>query len=908
MQYVIDFDAPDATVHALVGGKGANLGRMTGAAFPVPPGFTVSTEVHSAFLQGDVLDRVLAEVDGLDYDDMAAVGAATDRARVIIAQTPVPDDVATAIRDAYDALGDDPYVAVRSSGTAEDLTGASFAGLHDTYLDVRGADDVVAAVQACWASLFTDRATTYRAGRGFDHREARMGVVVQLMVSSEASGVMFTGNPLTEANDEIVINSSWGLGEAVVQGIVNPDQITLHTDSLRVLEHHIGHKAIQLIRNAEGKGATEVEVPAERRDQRSITDEVIRELGELGRRVQDYYGGLPQDIEWAVAGGRVYLLQSRPITGVNFAWDCEVDYFQKEEPVPDTVWSRVLADDVWTGAITPLFFSSRGEAWSIDYRDASLPMLADDKLAALRMVKYYRGEAYVNAEAEKCFIRWAPPMARPGMAVRLPAEMQADALAQPFSYLDYVKVLSRARLVYKVGTPYGWMRYLDDCFANRVDEARGLPAEELPALSDAALKRYIHRQVDFEHEYNRALIWPGMFYYVRDMMTALMAMLSKWYTGEPDPLTAFTHLVTGTEKITRTVREHLELNGIARTIRASEQLSKDFANNRDDAFFATLANSDEGRAFQGTIDSFLAEGGHRGHAERDIYFPRYQDDAGVLYRAIEAHTKSDEDPVAMHEANNARRDRLRADIEQNLRGQFLGSLKVEAFRYVLTYVLRFLEYRDDERHFIDLNTYSLRQAYQEVDRRIRERGRLDGERDFWFLSQPELFAVLDGTHSPALTAAKIAGRMQNFDRFNTKQWKPPKFLRDNRPLVEASESAGADGVLRGLPTSSGTITGTARVVPELSQISRVQRGEILVANSTDPGWTPVFALLAGAVTETGGLLSHTSCLAREYGFPAVQVENAMQLIPDGATITIHGDTGSVTIEAVPDAVLAEVGT
>ena len=895
MPDILWFDDPDACVHELVGGKGANLGRLTGAGFVVPPGFTVTTRAHDGFLDGGLLDELLAILE-----EGGELAARCDRVRDAVLAHPMPPSVADSIRAAYAKLGDEPHVAVRSSGTAEDLAGASFAGLHDTYLDTRGADDVVDAVKRCWASLFTERAVAYRGQHGFDHRVARMGVVVQIMVEADAAGVMFTGNPLTEACDELVINSSWGLGECVVQGAVNPDQITVRHDDLRVIDTVVGHKTVQMVRNPDGRGAVETSVPGDHRDRVSISDTCVRALADLGRRVQEYYEGIPQDVEWARVGDDLFLLQSRPITGVNFAWDHEVGFFQKEEEDPDAVWSRVLADDVWTGAITPLMFSDRGQSWVIDYRDAALAMIPDPELEKHRVMKYFKGEAYVNTGVEKAFMRWAPPVSRAGMAVRIPADMHEEALAQPFSWLDYVKAMARARVAYgKNGSPYGWMRYLDDCFANRCEEAQGLTAEELKPLSDAAIKRYITRQWDFEHQYNVALIWPGMFYCVRDFMVSLTLILHKWYTGPLDPMTAFTHLVTGTENITVTLKEHLALHEMAGMIRDSERLTKDFANNRDGAFFALLAeysaDNEDGRALQAKIDAFMVESGHRGHSDRDIYFPRYADDWGVFYRALEAHTKSDEDPMAPMHINNARREEVRADVEANLRKQPLGGLKVEAFKYVLTYVLRFLEYRDNERHFTDRNAYSIRLAYQELNRRVRERGRLETDRDFWFLTRPELYAVLDGNYNEVLTAAKIKGRMRNFERFDRRDWSPPKFVKHNRPYAEVSTELGADGLLRGIPTSSGTVTGTARVVRELSKIGRVQRGEILVANSTDPGWTPVFALLSGVVVETGGLLSHSSCLAREYGFPAAQVEGALQLIPDGATITIDGDAGTVLV-------------
>jgi pyruvate,water dikinase len=260
-------------------------------------------------------------------------------------------------------------------------------------------------------------------------------------------------------------------------------------------------------------------------------------------------------------------------------------------------------------------------------------------------------------------------------------------------------------------------------------------------------------------------------------------------------------------------------------------------------------------------------------------------------------------------ANNTRRAEVIADVEANIRRKPLGGLKVEAFKWVLKYVLDFQVWRDDERHFIDRNTYSLRQAWLEVNRRLQDRGTLTGEdRDFYFLTQHELFDLMGGQPFTALTQAKIDARKANFDAYNTKQWSPPKFLHRNRPM--ASQTAATVGdtgqpILHGLPTSRGTITGIARVVKELSQIGRVNKGEILIANSTDPGWTPVFAVISGVIVETGGLLSHSSCLAREYGFPAAQVEGALQSIPDGATITLNGDTGEVRIETES---MEELGT
>lgn len=899
MTRIVAFADAQAANHAVTGGKGANLGRMTHAGFEVPPGYVVSASTYIEFVNAAGLQaRIMALLSDADYEDQAALDRVSEKIRALFVAAPMPADMASDIGRAYAALGNEIYVAVRSSGTAEDLAGASFAGLHDTYLDMRGADGVIDAVKRCWGSLWSTRAIRYRKEKGFEQDKVSMAVVVQTMVSSEVSGVMFTGNPLTAATDEIVINASWGLGESVVQGIVNPDQYLVHVGSLRIKERIASNKTVEIIRDPEtGKGTIERAVDDARQRKLTLSDQKVQALALLGRRVMEYYDGLPQDIEWAIVGNAVYLLQSRPITGVDFAWDSEVDAWQPEPEDDEIVWARTLADDMWTGAITPLMFSWRGQCWSVDYRKSSVEIIGKEELGKLRFIKYYRGEAYVNTKADHFYIGSALPAARQAMALKLPPDQRAVAVNQPFSYADYLLMLARAALIRpKTGKPYGWMKALDDYYANRVAEAEGLPREQLPMLSDAELKRYVRKQIAFENQYNVDLCWPGLFIYVRDLMTILNLMITHWYDGEN--AYAYTELVAGTPKVTATVREHIQLYDLSRLIRASKTLSEVFVKHEGAAFFEVLKTLPEGAELHAGIVDFLKESGHRGHADRDIYYPRYLDDLGVLYRALEAHVKSEDDPRVREKQNNVRRKEVIADVEANLRAKPFGMLKVEAFKWVLTYVLRFQEHRDDERHFIDRNTYSIRNGFLEMNRRIRERGRLNSDRDFWFLAETELHQVLDGHYNVKLTQAKIEGRMKNFDAFLAREWAPPKFLYKNRPLhVDEAQSSTADGktVLHGLPTSRGRVTGTARVIKQLSQIGRVNRGEILIANSTDPGWTPVFAVISGVVVETGGLLSHSSCLAREYGFPAAQVEGALHLIPDGATITVDGDSGDVWV-------------
>ena len=305
---------------ALAGGKGASLGKLIGAGFPVPGGFVVSTHAYAAFLAANDLQPYINGIlDGLDCGNLEQVERKTARIRDRIAAGDFPEPLADAIRDAYRALGHDLFVAVRSSGTAEDLAGTSFAGLHDTWLDIRGDQALLNAVRRCWASMWTGRAVAYRHGRGFGEEELSIAVVVQIMVEADVSGVMFIGNPMNARADEIVVNASWGLGEAVVSGLVNPDDYILDAKTGLPKARRLGDKALTIRRSDPPEGGT-VKEPTDPalRQRLTLTDRQLKELAALGVSVTSYYEGVPQDVEWALSGGRFHLLQCRPVTGVEF--------------------------------------------------------------------------------------------------------------------------------------------------------------------------------------------------------------------------------------------------------------------------------------------------------------------------------------------------------------------------------------------------------------------------------------------------------------------------------------------------------------------------------------------------------------------------------------------------------------
>lgn len=320
-------------------------------------------------------------------------------------------------------------------------------------------------------------------------------------------------------------------------------------------------------------------------------------------------------------------------------------------------------------------------------------------------------------------------------------------------------------------------------------------------------------------------------------------------------------------------------------------------------FFAQLEHSEAGRAVLAKYRSFAAQYPHRSHDDRDIAYGRRGDDPTVNYQFLQSFLSAETsvDPAVLEEEANRRREATYDDVVRNIERKALGKLKAEALKVTYEYVHKFIPARDDERDYADRYAYAWRRAAREAGRRLRDRGLFAEADDAFFLSRAELYRLLEGsTANLALTKAKIAARRRDFQRFYNRDISLPMYLQRGRPAQFGTAQDLGPGVFQGTPTSRGTTTGTARVVKRLKDIGRVNAGEILVCNGTDPGWTPVFLIIAGIVTETGGINSHASCLSREYGFPSIQLENAMQLIPDGATIEVDGDTGFVRLVETAD--------
>lgn len=897
MTTTLSFEAIDPADNGLVGGKAAGLARLVAAGFPVPPGFVITTQAYEQFLEAaGLLPRFSAILAAVDYSQAPDVEAKAREIREIIEAAPVPESVLGEIRVAYGALGDCSAVAVRSSGTAEDTAEASFAGLHDTYLDICGEEAVLDAVRRCWASMWTGRALAYRHRTGHSNDTARIAVVVQVMVASDVSGVMFTVNPVSGRTDEIVVNASWGLGEGIVSGVVVPDEYILSARTLAPTRRAVGSKEVQVVKDPDtGKGTVHVPVPEEKRGIFCLSNAQMAELGALGLRVADYHGGLPQDIEWAMRDGKFHLLQSRPVTGIELTWDEDVDAWQTVPDKDDTLWSGSWAAEFWSGGITPLFYSVRAaEMWRRNTRIMQVLGLTD--LMRSRWTKYRRATAFYNVDIdERLYRSLLPRILRGGALTYHPQSMRETLARQPWEKGRFIKAMSRLYLTRPDMGLHRWERTLRKFMDETVNNRNYATREELRSWDDARVRAYAEEQVALAEDF---LVYTsfGAYLHAKPIIGALSLLVRRWNPGADQFL--FQDMISGLATPSLLMKESRELWHLAQVIRNDPYLLDAFQRHLGAAFFEEMGRDPKGADFIEQYRGFVGRHGHGGHADRDIYFSRRIEDPALDYESLAVLLKAvDLTPPEEFEHRLIRkREEATARAMAGIRKQRFGGLKAALVKSMHNWVMKFLVVRDDWRHSINRVTLAKKWAFREMGLRAFERGLLKSERDFYFLSRQELNDVLDGKARMPLIHAKVAARMRVFDEFLARREVPPPYLRGNLPIDLDNEQPGSDAdVLRGTSISRGVVRARACIVADLAEIGTVKAGDILICNSTDPAWAPVFPVISGLILETGGMLSHGACLSREYGLPAVQLRNAMHRIPHGALLELNGQTGEISI-------------
>lgn len=894
-----------------MGGKGANLGELRRVGLPVPPAFCVTTSAYRRHLEDHALFAPIREaLAAVDYGDPTGIERSARAIRERILAAPVSEAVRAEIRTAYARLSaprsDEPLVSVRSSATAEDLPGASFAGQHDTYLNVLGAEAVVEHVRRCWASGWTARAIAYRERQGFRDEPVWIAVVVQQMFPSEVAGVLFTANPITSNPDELLLNSSWGLGEAVVAGRVDPDQHRVEKRTLAIREKDIRDKRLMVVRGDEGGGSREVAVPEELRRREALSDERVRELCEIGRRIEAHFG-FPQDVEWGFAQGRFAILQSREITGADL--DCPEGMEAWQTPAARAeltserwTWSRAYSDELQTGPSTPLMYTFaqphriKTRLLALEY--AGFTEFAGhpaERWADIPYFRWYGARAYYNTYFEREWMRiFIPPFARDDVALLpFPEEEREEIRKMPFDWLRFLRMLVRIEIRHPTRSLLGSTHTLYKNFERWVEHANAVwEATDIESAGSVGelFGTLLRGREGNELDENVAL--PFNFYlYV--LPHALRRLCARWCGDEDGRICAA--LVSGLE--TPTSEQNTAVWQLSRQVKASPVLTRLVLEETPGRILAALPESEDGRRFQAELERFLAAWGHRGAKERDPFHFRWAQKPERVFLSLKPLLPLDDqdDPARMEERLRERMLETKRECLRKLRRQPLGSLKAAFFRWFVELVQDYCYYRDWERFQNDRDGLHFRPLLEKVGRLLAGRGLLADPEDLFFLGIQEVILADAGNLCAKEIAVRVRARRRVYGRYTNRE--PPKYLRgweafDDGPLDEG------DGSLRGTSASPGTATGRARVCRSLDEIGRIEKHDILVTGATDPAWTTVFSIVSGIVIETGGVISHAVMISREYGIPCVaNLARACDRIPDGATITVDGSAGRVRIHA-----------
>lgn len=882
---ILPLNSAEATLET-AGGKGMNLAFLTRAGFPVPPGFVVATGAYREFVSANRwLPAILAGATELTAADAGALERASARIRVAFSAGKMPEEIESAIRIASAQAGfQDKPVAVRSSATSEDLLDLSFAGQQDTYLNVVGIEQMLEAVVSCWSSLWTARAIGYRIRNGISHAEAAVAVIVQAMVQSEASGVLFTANPLTGLRREAVIDAALGLGEALVSGKVEPDHYVVDAFDNRILSKSLGAKKIST-RPKAGGGVQAVEENLGQARQ-ALSDETILRLANYGEQIQQAYG-FPQDIEWALEDGTLHVLQSRPITSLFPVPRLSFD--------PLIVWFSFGAAQGIVGPMTPLGI------------DAAMHIAAG--AGKMFGVTLKAEEADVFAAAgERLWIRISD-------VIRNPVGDRLLRGAMVFVEPGTGKILADLRSDPGLGAGTGKVRLIT------VWRMLGFGLPILARLARNMLRpEFARREFDALIESNLATAHipaaADRFAQLTNVVTFMRArigtafrFLLPRFIPIFGPGIASLNLLTEMSgdralalEVTRglpqnvTTEMDLALWKTATAIRAEPDSRQAFEELEATRLTSRYQDGGLPPVAQVAIAGFLEKYGMRGVGEIDFGQPRWREDPTPLMHILQSYLKLDDAfaPDALFAKGEQTAQEAIDKLAVRARSQPGGWIKERIVRAAARRVRLLMGARESPKFFAVRTMGIARQALLEVGRHFVEAGTIERADDLVFLKLNELEAL--AASKPINWRELIAARRLAYRRELRRRQVPRLLVSDGRAFYEGLGSVtDTENTITGSPVSPGIAEGIVHVVldPRGTQLAP---GEILVCPGTDPAWTPLFMTAGGLITEVGGMMTHGSVVAREYGIPAVVgVHQATTRLKDGQRVRVDGTTGQIVV-------------
>ncbi|KIQ85267.1 phosphoenolpyruvate synthase [Bacillus sp. L_1B0_8] len=865
--FVLDFQEIEKTQLFLVGGKGLNLGELSNIqGIQVPEGFCVTTVGYEKVIeQNETVQTLLQQLTKLKSEDRAQVGEISRQIREVIMAVDIPFDVEKAVTHDLSRFGDEHAYAVRSSATAEDLPHASFAGQQDTYLNVIGKEAILQHIKKCWASLFTDRAVIYRMQNGFDHKQVSISVVVQRMIFPEASGILFTADPITSNRKLLSIDASFGLGEALVSGLVSADNYKVKEGE--IAGKIIATKKIAMYGRKEG-GIETKQIASNQQNVQTLTEQQILQLARIGRQIEAYFG-CPQDIEWCLANDTFYIVQSRPITTLY--------------PIPEAndkenhVYISVGHQQMMTDAMKPLGLSFFLLTTHAPMRKAGGRLFVDatQKLASPASRNFLINtlgksdplvrDALTTVIERDNFITLLPDdeKGKSGSKSVLPVSPQPEIEKDPALVMDLIK----------------------NNQASIEELKRNIQTKSGSAVFDFILE-------DMKQQLQKILFSPQSTAVIMAGMNALTWMNEKMeqWLGEKNAADTLSQSVQNNI----TSEMGLALLDVADVIRPYPEVIAYLQHVEDDSFLDELVQFKGGEKARDAIDAFLNKYGMRCSGEIDITKTRWSEQPATIIPMILNHIRDFEYGASKRKFAEGLQEALKKEEELLERLQHLpdGEQKVEETKRMIRNIRNFIGYREYPKYGMIHRYFIYKQALLKEAEKLEQNNVLDEIEDIYYLTFEELYEVVRTNKLDY----KIIHKQKNEYKLYGKLT-PPRVITSDGEIITGKynrENLPAEAIV-GLPVSSGVVEGRARVILNMED-ANLEDGDILVTAFTDPGWTPLFVSIKGLVTEVGGLMTHGAVIAREYGLPAVVgVENATKLIKDGQRIRVHGTEGYIEV-------------
>ena len=862
--FVLGFQEIDQTQRMLVGGKGANLGELAKlAGIHVPDGFCITTQAFQRIMGAtaaitEYLDQ-LVRLKVAEREKIAELSAALRQA---IAAVAIPQAIEEEISRHLARLGEENAYAVRSSATAEDLPTASFAGQQDTYLNVIGKPAILTHISKCWASLFTERAVIYRLQNGFDHRKVHLAVVVQQMVFPQAAGILFTADPVTSNRKVLSIDASFGLGEALVAGLVNADNYKVRNGEL--VDKQIATKQLAIYGVKAGGTTTEAIAPAQQQRQ-ALTDAQILQLAQIGRTIEAHFGA-PQDIEWCLADEIFYIVQSRPITTLY--------------PIPaasdgeNHLYLSVGHQQMMTDPIKPLGLSFFLLTTRAPMRTAGGRLFVD--------VTQHLATAVGRA------------MLLQGMGQHDP--LMKDALQTIIERDDFIKTATNDQPGQspKGGPPPAQPPIANDptIVSNLIKQSQASIAalkQRIQTKAGADLLAFIREDIQ---QLRQILFDPqssAVFMAAINASAWINEKMHEWL-GEKNAADVLSQSVP--HNITSAMG--LALLDVADAIRPHGAVIAYLQQAKADDFLGGLRQLAGGQAAWDAIEAFLDQYGMRGAGEIDITRSRWREQPTTLVPLILSNIKSFAPGESQRRFAQGQQEALAKaqDLLERLRQLPEGEQKAEETKHNIDLIRNFIGYREYPKYAMVSRYFVYKQALLKEAERLVQAGVLQETVDIYYLTFEELDEVV---RTQQLDRQIISRRKEEYQTYE--KLTPPRVITSDGEIIRGAYKRAnlPPGTLVGLAVSAGVIEGRARVILNMAE-AELAEGDILVTRFTDPSWTPLFVAIKGLVTEVGGLMTHGAVIAREYGLPAVVgVENATTRIKDGQRIRVHGTEGYVEI-------------